>query len=152
MIAFHPHPHGLFRLDLGASMRVHYLQRLRGGLVLGRRVRLRRDVGSLRYRGGGHDGDLLQAAQARGLPEAWRAPVVAVRAHPIVGGVAIPDSAPPLLAVAGSLAWSIGCLAAAFALPRAGRSWIPVVLLAVSGVSFGALAAAAAWLRWEAPG
>jgi hypothetical protein len=43
-------------------------------------------------------------------------------------------------------------LAAAFALRRAGRSWIPVVLLAISGVSFWALAAAAAWLRWEAPG
>jgi hypothetical protein len=97
-------------------------------------------------------GILLQAAQASGSPEAWRAPVVAVRAHPIVAGVATPDSAPPLLAVAGSLAWSIGCLAAAFALRRAGRSWIPVVLLAISGVSFGALAAAAAWLRWEAPG
>jgi len=182
---FHPHPHDLFRLDLGAWMRVHYLQIVLfplAALALGLLVRDRRGfavglcwVGAFVFgvtwvafdtAAGVTTGILLQAAQASGSPEAWRAPVMAVWAHPIVGGAAAPDSAPPLLAVAGSLAWSIGCLAAAFALRRAGRSWIPVVLLAISGVSFGvfkthaspggpiafgALAAAAAWLRWEAP-
>jgi hypothetical protein len=86
--------------------------------------------------------------------------------HPIVGGAASPDSAPPLLAVAGSLAWLVACLAAAFAMRRAGRSWIAPALLAISAVSFvvfkshawpggpiafGGLAAAAAWIRRPSP-
>ena len=67
-------------------------------------------------------GILPQAAQASGSPEAWRAPVMSIWAHPIVGGGATPDSAPPLLAVAGSLAWGIGSLAAAYTLRGAGSS------------------------------
>ena len=66
----------------------------------------------------------------------------------------------------GTIAGLVGCLAAAFTLRRARISWIPAVLLAISGVSFlvwrthaspggpiafGALAAAAAWLRWASP-
>lgn len=70
----------------------------------------------------------------------------------------------PFLAVLGSVALSVGAVAAAFSLQRAGSSWAPVVLLAISsfGISifkthawpggpltFGGLALAAAWLLWD---
>jgi hypothetical protein len=181
---FHPQPHDLFRLDLQAWMAVHYLQIVLFPLValaLAFLVRGQRGFAAGLCRLGAFvfgvtwiafdtaagvtTGILLQAAQASGSPEAWRAPVMAIWAHPIVGSGAMPDAAPPLLAVAGSLAWTIGCLAAAFALSRGGSSWVPAVLLVISGVSFlvfkthawpggpiafGALAAAAAWVRWTA--
>jgi hypothetical protein len=176
---FHPHPHDLFRLDLRAWMAVHYLQIglfPLAALALMRLVRGRPGFAAGLCRvaafvfgvtwivfdsvAGVATGILLQAAHAGGSPETWRAPVTTIWTHPIVGGGAPPDSAPPLLAVAGSLA-------AAYTLRRAGSSWIPVGLLVISSVSFavfkthappggpiafGALAAAAAWLRWEAPG
>ena len=103
-------------------------------------------------------GILPERAQATGAPGAWRAPIMSFWEHPIVGAGASPESA-PLLAVTGTIAWLVGCLAAAFTLRRAAISWIPAVLLAISGVSFlvwrthaspggpiafGALAAAAA--------
>jgi hypothetical protein len=110
-------------------------------------------------------GVLVKAAQATSTPEAWRAPVrevvVVVWTHPIIGGA---PGAVPLLAVLGTVAWLLGALAAAIAVCRAGCSWTPVVLLVVSGlgllifktpswpggpVTFGSLAAAAAWLHWE---
>ena len=182
---FHPHPHDLFRLDLTAWMAVHYLQILFFPLValaLALLVRGRRGLtaGACRLgafvfgvtwvafdtAAGVTTGILLQAAQASGTPEAWRAPVMAVWAHPIVGSGAVPDAAPPLLAVAGSLAWTVACVAAAVALRRGGSGWIPVVLLVISGgsflvfkthawpggpVAFGALGLAAAWELWNAP-
>ena len=183
---FHPHPHDLFRLDLRAWMAVHYLQIVLfplAALALMRLVRGRPGFAAGLCRvaafvfgvtwiafdsvAGVATGILLQAAHASGSPEAWRAPVTTIWAHPIVGGGATPDSSPPLLAVAGSLAWGIGSLAAAYTLRRAGSSWIPVGLLVISSVSFavfkthappggpiafGALAAAAAWVRWKSPG
>jgi hypothetical protein len=183
---FHPHPHDLFRLDLRAWMAVHYLQIVLfplAALALMRLVRGRPGFAAGLCRvsafvfgvtwiafdsvAGVATGILLQAAHASGSPEAWRAPVTTIWAHPIVGGGTTPDSAPPLLAVAGSLAWGIGSLAAAYTLRRAGSSWIPVGLLVISSMSFavfkthappggpiafGALAAAAAWVRWKAPG
>lgn len=182
---FHPHPHDLFHLDLKAWMAVHYLQIIFFPLValaLALVVRGRRGFtpGLCRVAAfifgvtwvafdtaaGVTTGILLQAAQASGSPEAWRAPVMAVWAHPIVGSGAVPDAAPPLLAVAGSLAWLVGCVAAAVSLRRGGSSWVPVVLLVISAASFlvfkthawpggpiafGALAAAAAWRCWTAP-
>lgn len=182
---FHPRPHDLFRLDLRAWMAVHYLQIFLfplAALALALLVRGRRGFAAGLCRvaafvfgvtwiafdsvAGVATGILLQAAQAGGSPEAWRAPVMTIWAHPIVGGGTTPGSAPPLLAVAGSLAWGIGSLAAAFALRRAGTSWIPVGLLVVSSASFavfqthappggpiafGALAAAAAWVSWKSP-
>ena len=181
---FHPHPHDLFHLDLTAWMAVHYLQIIFFPLVavaLALVVRGRRGfvagacrVGAFVFgvtwvafdtAAGVTTGILLQAAQASGTPEAWRAPVMAVWAHPIVGSGA-PDAAPPLLAVTGSLAWTVGCVAAAVALRRGGSSWIPVVLLVISGASFfvfrthawpggpiafGALGLAAAWDSRTAP-
>jgi hypothetical protein len=110
-------------------------------------------------------GVLLKTAQATSTPEVWRAPVMeavfVVWTHPIIGGA--PGTA-PLLAVLGAAAWLLGAVAAAIAVRRAGCSWTPVVLLVVSGlgllafkthawpggpVSFGSLAAAAAWLQCE---
>ena len=182
---FHPHSHDLFRLDLRAWMAVHYLQIVLfplTTLALMRLVRGRPGLAAGLCRvcafvfgvtwiafdsvAGVATGILLQAAHASGSPETWRAPVTTIWAHPIVGGGATPDSAPPLLAVAGSLAWGIGSLAAAYTLRRAGSSWIPVGLLVISSMSFavfkthappggpiafGALAAAAAWVRWKSP-
>jgi hypothetical protein len=180
---FHPDPHDLLRLDLKAWMVVHYLQIFLfplAALALVLLVREQRGfavglcrVGAFVFgvtwvafdtAAGVTTGILVGAAHASGTPEAWRAPIMAIWAHPIVGGGATPDSAPPLLAVAGSLAWLIGCLAAGFRLRRAGTSWIPGVLLAISAVSFsvfrthawpggpiafGGLAAAAAWVRFR---
>jgi hypothetical protein len=182
---FHPHPDDLFRLDLKVWMIVHYLQIFLfplAALALVVLVRDRRGFAASLCRAaafvfgvtwvafdtaaGVTTGILLQAAHASGAPEAWRASIMAVWAHPIVGGGATPDSAPPLLAVAGSLAWAVGTLAAAATLRRAGNSWTPVVLLVISAASFGvfrthawpggpiafgALAAAAAWTRWKSP-
>jgi len=181
---YHPHPHDLFRLDLRAWMTVHYLQIVLfplAALALARIVRGRRGFAAGLCRAGAFvfgvswvafdtaagvtTGILLERAQATGAPEAWRAPIMSIWEHPIVGAGASPESA-PLLAVTGTIAWLVGCLAAAFTLRRAGISWIPAVLLAISGVSFlvwrthaspggpiafGALAAAAAWLRWASP-
>jgi len=174
-------PRDILQLDLGAWMVVHYLQIVLfplAALALSFLVRGRPGfaaglcrVGAFLFgvtwvafdtAAGVTTGLLVAAARASGAPDAWRPPIMTVWTHPIVGGGATPDSAPPLLAVAGSLAWMIGCLAAAFVLRRAGSSWIPVALLAISAVSFlvfrshtwpggplafGGLAAAAAWTR-----
>src|SRR5262245_36062305 len=85
--------------------------------------------------------------------ELWR--------HPIIGGA---PGTVPLLAVLGAVAWLLGALGAAVTVRRAGCSWTPVVLLVVSGLglvvfrthawpggplTFGGLAAAAAWLQGE---
>ena len=78
-------------------------------------------------------GILVNAAQTSGMPEAWRAPIDAVWTHPVVGGSPLVPA--PLLAVLGSVALSVGAIAAAVSLRRAGNSWAPVVLLAIS--SFG---------------
>ena len=66
------------------------------------------------------------------MPDAWRAPIDAVWTHPIMGGSLL---APSFLAVLGSIALSVGAVAAAVSLKRSGSSWVPAVLLAVS--SFG---------------
>jgi len=181
---YHPHPHDLFRLDLRAWMTVHYLQIVLfplAALALARIVRDRRGFAAGLCRAGAFvfgvswiafdtaagvtTGILLESARASGAPEAWRGAIMSIWEHPIVGAGASPGSA-PLLAVTGTFAWLVGCLAAALALRRAGTSWIPTVLLVISGVSFlafrthaspggplafGALAAAAASLRWASP-
>lgn len=106
-------------------------------------------------------GILVKAAHRSGMPDAWRAPIDAVWTHPIMGGSPL---TPSFLAVFGSIALSVGAVAAAVSLKRSGSSWAPAVLLAVSsfGISvfkthawpggpltFGGLALAAAWLLWE---
>jgi hypothetical protein len=177
---FHPHPHDLFQLDLRRWLLVHYLQIplfALAALATVTLVRARAGVAAAVCRfamflfvvtyipfdtaAGIVTGVLVKAAQASGAPEAWREPVMAVWTHPIVGGASRPA---PLLAVAGSIAWSLGTVAAAWTVRRAGSSWMPALLLAVSGfglsvfrthawpggpVTFGTFAAAAAWLQWE---
>jgi hypothetical protein len=177
---FHPHPHDLFQLDLRRWLLVHYVQIplfALAALATVTLVRARAGVAAALCRlamflfvvtyipfdtaAGVVTGVLVKAAQASGRPEAWREPVMAVWTHPIIGGASRPA---PILAVAGSVAWSLGTVAAAWAVRRAGSSWMPVLLLAVSGfglsvfrthawpggpVTFGGLAAAAAWLQWE---
>ena len=177
---YHPLPHDLFGLDLRAWMLVHYLQIFLfplAALALARLVGERRGFAAGLCRAGAFvfavswvafdtaagvtTGILLEGARASGAPEVWRAPIMSVWNHPVVGAGASPDSA-PLLAVTGTFAWLIACLAAGFTLRRAGSSWPPVLLLAISAVAFGvfrthaapggpiafgALAAAAAWIR-----
>jgi hypothetical protein len=107
-------------------------------------------------------GILVNAAQTSGMPEAWRAPINVVWSHPVVGGSPLIPA--PFLAVLGSVALSVGAVTAAVSLKRGGSSWAPVVLLALSSfgiaifkthawpggpLTFGGLAAAAAWLEWE---
>lgn len=89
-------------------------------------------------------------------------PIDAIWAHPIMGGSPLIPA--PFLAVLGSVALSVGAVTAALSLKRAGSSWAPTVLLALSsfGISifkthawpggpltFGGLAVAGGWLLWE---
>jgi len=178
---FHPHPGDLLALDVKTWLAVHYAQILLfplSAVAVALLVRGREDVAAAVCRvamfvfaasyvafdtaAGVVTGILVDAARASGAPEAWRAPIDAVWAHPIVGGS--PLGAPPFLAVLGSAALSFGAVAAAVSLKRAGRSWGPVALLALSSfgialfkthawpggpLTFGGIAAAAAWLEWE---
>jgi hypothetical protein len=177
---FHPHVHDFFELDLDRWLLVHYLQiplflfaALAMIVVAGSAkgiavsiVRFAMLVFAILYipfdvAAGVVTGELAKAALASGSPEAWRAPIEAIWAHPILGGS---PNTMPAFAIVGTFAWTIGAIAAAFAVRRAGASWGPVVLLVVSAfglfvfrthawpggpVSFGALGAAAAWLTWE---
>jgi hypothetical protein len=107
-------------------------------------------------------GILVKTARASNVPETWRPAIDAVWKHPIMGGS--PQGPPPLLAILGSVALSIGAVAAAISLKRAGRSWTPVIVLAVSSfgiaifkthawpggpLTFGGIGVASAWLEWE---
>src|SRR5262245_28307577 len=177
---FHPHPHDVFQLDLQTWLVVHYLQlplMPLAALAMTVLVRGRSGFAAAMCRTGMFvfavtytafdtaaglvTGVLVEAAHATGTQEAWRAPVMEVWTHPILGGA---PGTGPLLAVLGAVAWLLGALAAAVAVRRAGCSWTPVVLLVISAlgltvfrthawpggpVTFGSLAAAAAWLRWE---
>jgi hypothetical protein len=106
-------------------------------------------------------GILVKAAHASGAPDTWRAPIDAVWAHPIVGGS--PLTPAPILAVLGSVALSVGAIAAAISLKRSGSPWAPVLLLAISSfgiaifkthawpggpLTFGGIAVASGWLLW----
>lgn len=178
---FHPHPHNLLSLDVHPWMVVHYVQVplfALSALAVARLVRKREGLPAQLCRlalfvfalcfvvfdtaAGLVVGSLVQAAHASGAPGAWQAPIETVWTHPILGGV---DH--PLLAVVGRLALSVATVAAAVALLRAGRPWLPVLLLAISGcvmyvfpghswpggpLTFGAMAVAAGWLQWtDAP-
>jgi hypothetical protein len=177
---FHPHPHDVFDLNLQTWLVVHYLQlplmplaALAMTVLVGGRSGFAAALCRVGMFGfavtymafdtaaGLVTGVLVKAAHATGTPEAWRAPVMEVWTHPIIGGA---PGTVSLLAVLGAVAWLVGALAAAVAVRRAGCSWTPVVLLVVSAlglvvfrthawpggpVTFGSLAAAAAWLQWE---
>jgi hypothetical protein len=107
-------------------------------------------------------GVLVAAAQKSSDPGAWRSAIDAVWNHAVIGGS--PQIGAPVFAVLGSVALSVGTVAAAIALKRGGHSWGPVVLLAMSGfgigifkthawpggpLTFGGIGVAAAWLLWE---
>jgi len=179
---FHPHPGDLLALDVRTWLVVHYAQILLFPLTavaLALLVRGRRDIGAAICRiamfvfaasyvafdtaAGVVTGILVDAAQKSGAPNAWRSAIDAVWSHSIVGGS--PQGRPPFLAVFGSIALSTGAIAAAVSLKRAGRSWPPILLLAISSfgiaafkthawpggpATFGGIAVAAAWLEWEA--
>ena len=178
---FHPHPRDL-ALDVRTWLVVHYAQIVLfplSAVAVVLLLRGRDDFGAAICRigmflfavsyvafdtaAGVVTGILVGAAQKSGAPDAWGSAIDAVWLHPIVGGS--PSGPPPFLAVLGSVALSIGAIGAAVSLKRAGRSWPPVILLAISTfgiaafkthawpggpVTFGGIAAAAAWLEWEA--
>ena len=179
---FHPYPGDLFQLPLSRWLTIHYLQMLLfplTALAVATSVRGLEGVAAALCRvgmfvfavsyvafdtaAGVVTALLVQAAHATGNPEAWRAPVLAIWTHPVVGGA---PGTTPVLAVAGTVAWLVGALAAAVAIRRAGASWMPVGLFAVAALglfvfkshawpggplSFGASAAGGAWWRWQRP-
>lgn len=178
---FHPHPHDVLDLDVQTWLAVHYAQILLfplsalavAALVHGRvgivpaLCRVAMFVFGVSYTAfdtvaGVVTGILLKAARASGTPEAWRPAIEAVWTHPILGGSPLMPA--PIFAVLGSVALSVGAVAAAVALRREGSSWAPVLLLALSGfgiaifkthawpggpLTFGGLAVAAGWAQWE---
>ena len=177
---FHPYPHDLLYVDVDTWLLVHYAQiplfalsalaivtlvRDRTGIVA-TLSRIAMFVFAVSYiafdtAAGVVTGILVKSARTSG-PDAWRAAIDAVWTHPIVGGSPLVPA--PFLAVLGAIALSVGAVAAAFSLKRAGSSWAPVVLLALSGfgigifkthawpggpLTFAGLAVAGGWLLWE---
>jgi len=172
---FHPHPHDLLFVDVDTWLVVHYLQILLfplSALAVVTLLRQRHDIAAAISRiamfvfgvtyiafdtaAGVVTGILVTAAQQSGSPESWRMAIGVVWTHPIVGGTGA-----PLLAMLGAMALSVGTVAAAISLKRAGAIWPPVLLLALSGfgisvfkthawpggpLTFGGIAIAAAWL------
>jgi hypothetical protein len=178
---FHPHPHDLLNLDVDTWLVVHYAQIPLfplSALAMAALVRGRADIAATVCRvamfvfavsytafdtaAGIVTGILVKAAHASGTPDEWRAPINAVWTDPIMGGS--PLISAPFLAALGSVALPVGAMAAAVSLKRAGSSWAPVALLALSSfgiaifkthawpggpLTFGGLAVAAGWLQWE---
>lgn len=175
---FHPHPHDLLKIDLPAWLFVHYAQLLLfplSALALATLVRGQTGIAPMLCRicmflfgvaytvfdtaAGLVTGILIKAANLSNNPEAWRPAILTVWTHPIVGGAPA-----PFLAVFGSVALSVGAVAAAVRFKRSGSSWIPVLLLVMSSfgiavfkthawpggpLTFGGIAIASAWLLWE---
>ena len=127
---FHPHPHDLLNLDVNTWLVVHYAQIplfSLSALAIATLVRDRADVAATVCRvamfvfavsytafdtaAGVVTGMLVKAAHRSGTPDAWRAPIDAVWTHPIMGGS--PSVPARFLAVLGSIALSIGVVAAA---------------------------------------
>lgn len=179
---FHPHVHDPMALDLRTWLTVHYAQIplfALAALAMATLLRGHRGIPAAVCRtamfvfavsyiafdtaAGVVTGILVQAAHASESPEAWRAPIDAVWSHAIVGGS--PQLAlPPVLAVLGAIAWSVGGITAAISLKRAGDSLAPCLLLAISSfglsifrthawpggpLTFGGIAVAAAWIFWQ---
>jgi hypothetical protein len=143
----HPQPHDLMNLDVPTWLAVHYAQiplfplaalavtaLVRGQVGIAAGVcRLAMFIFGVGWAAwdtaaGVVTGILLKAAHASGTPEAWRAPVDAVWKHPVMGGFGA-----PLFTVLGSVALSVGCVAAAVVLKRTGSSWGPVSRYRVLG-------------------
>jgi hypothetical protein len=175
---FHPQPRDLLQLDVPTWLAVHYAQIALfplSALAIALLVRAEHDIAALVCRGamfvfavsyvafdtaaGVATGELVKAARASGAPEAWRPAIDAIWSNSIVGASDV-----AMLAVLGAIALSVGGVAAAIALKRAGASWPPLVLLALSGfglsvfkshavpggpVTFGGIAIAALWVVLE---
>ena len=107
-------------------------------------------------------GLLVKGALASGNPEAWRDMIDALWFDPVLGGKGFTDA--PLMGLIGRLALSFGAVAGAISLKRAGHGWLPVLLLAIASfginvfkshswpggpLTFGGMALAAGWIRWE---
>jgi hypothetical protein len=107
-------------------------------------------------------GLLVKGALASGHPEAWRDMIDALWFDPVLGGKGFTDA--PLMGLIGRLSLSFGAVAGAISLKRAGHGWLPVGLLALASfginifkshswpggpLTFGGLALAAGWIRWE---
>ena len=171
---FHPHPHDVMNLDTRVWLLVHYLQiplfplsalaaalLLRGSFgLLTVMVRIALFVFAVSFTAfdtaaGVVTGILVKAAQSSGSPAAWTPAIETVWRHPVVGGA---PGTTPLLAVLGSIAWSVGLMGIAVDRWRVQRSWVITLLLVISAfglsvfqthawpggpVTFGALAAAA---------
>lgn len=178
---FHPHPHDLLRLDTTVWLFVHYAQILLFPLAALSLVALLkgcRDVTATVSRAamfvfavsfvafdtaaGVVTGILVQAAQASSDPESWRPAIDAIWWHPLIGQMR--HGHVPSLAAVGAASLSIGTVAAALSLRRAGRPALPLVLLGLSGfglqvfnthawpggpLTFGGIALAIAWLEWQ---
>ena len=173
---FHPHPHDVFDVDLTRWMAVHYAQIALFPLAAWSQAVLVEEqpgyapaicqlamfVFAISYvafdtSAGVVTGLLVRAARLTNSPEIWRAPVLAIWTHPVMGGN---SDGTPALVIIGTMAWLIGTLCCAWAVRRAGHSWRPVAFLIVSAfglfvfrthawpggpVTFGSLALAA-WL------
>ncbi len=178
---FHPHPHDLLNVKVGTWLSVHYAQvplfplsalsvalLVRGHSGVAAAIcRVAMFVFGVGYTvfdtaAGVVTGILVAAARNSSNPDSWRPAIDAIWMHPIVGGS--PLIPVPFLAVLGSVALSVGAVAAGVVLKRAGSSWGPVLLLAVSSfgiavfkthawpggpVTFGGIGVAAGWLLWE---
>jgi hypothetical protein len=178
---FHPHPGDVLGLDAGTWLAVHYAQILLfplAALAVTALVHDQAGFASAICRvamflfavsyvafdtaAGVVTGILVDAAQKSSNPESWRAAIDAIWTNPVIGGS--PLLGAPFFAVLGSVALSVGTVFAAIVLKRAGSSWEPISLLALSGfgigifkthawpggpVTFGGIAIAAAWILWE---
>ena len=176
---FHPHPPAnLLALDLQRWLFVHYAQILlfplsaygfallvRGNSGVGAMLcRIGMFVFGVTYiafdtAAGLVTGILVKAANASTAPDTWRAAIETVWFHPLIGGAPA-----PVFAILGSVALSIGAVAAAVTLKRSGSSLVPCLLLVLASFglaifkthawpggpfTFGGMALAAAWLMAE---
>jgi hypothetical protein len=133
---FHPQPHDLLRLDVRRWLVVHYAQIALfplSALAMVRLIRGRTGVAATISRvapfvfctgwtawdsvAGVATGILVNAAHNSRTPDAWRASIDALWLHPIMGGFPA-----PFFAVLGSVALSVGAVAAAIVLRRNGHS------------------------------
>ncbi len=174
----HPQPHNLLKLDLHMWLAVHYAQIALfplSALAMAWLIRGQTGIAATISRvalfvfgiawtawdsvAGVATGILVDAARKSETPEAWRTSIDAIWLHPIMGGAPA-----PFFAVLGSVALSVGAVAAAIVLKRNGHSWGPVALLGLSSfgiaifkthawpggpLTFAGIAIASAWFVWE---
>jgi uncharacterized membrane protein YqjE len=174
----HPQPHDLMKLDVRTWLAVHYAQIVLfplSALAVAWWVKGQRGIAATVCRvalfvfaatwtawdavAGVATGILLDAAHHSGTPDAWSASIEAIWLHPIMGGTGA-----PLLAILGSVALSIGAVAAAVVLKRTGHTWAPIAIMVISTfgiavfkthawpggpLTFGGIAIAGAWLLRE---